>query len=72
MTLKHPFAAQAQTKLMNALFARELPKRYPGVVSVAAHPGVVKSDLFRDFDVGAFSYRPPDPFGNLFPLCLAH
>mmetsp|Transcript_6751 Transcript_6751/g.21273 ORF Transcript_6751/g.21273 Transcript_6751/m.21273 type:complete len:389 (-) Transcript_6751:24-1190(-) len=49
----------AQTKLMNALFARELPRRYPGLVAVSAHPGVVATELFRDFDVAP----PPDPFG---------
>ena len=52
---------------MNALFALEVKNRYPDVDCVSAHPGVVDTDLFRDFDGLSFvgGSRPPDPFGLL-------
>lgn len=34
-----------QSKLANVLFAKELQKRYPGVTSVAVHPGVIDTGL---------------------------
>jgi NAD(P)-dependent dehydrogenase (short-subunit alcohol dehydrogenase family) len=57
-----PLEAYGQTKLANVLFARELPKRF-NCTAVSAHPGVVNSELFRDFDIAL----PPDPFGLLPP-----
>ena len=60
-----PLENYSQTKLMNALFARELKNRHPSVDCVACHPGVVDTGLFRDFDGLSFLERPPDPFGVL-------
>jgi NAD(P)-dependent dehydrogenase (short-subunit alcohol dehydrogenase family) len=34
-----------QSKLANLLYAGELAKRYPGITSVAVHPGFIKTDL---------------------------
>ncbi|WP_425322611.1 oxidoreductase [Actinoplanes ianthinogenes] len=39
--------AYRQSKLANLLFAFELQRRYPGVVSVAAHPGAARTGLMR-------------------------
>lgn len=36
-----------QSKLCNVLFAKELAKREPKVLSVSLHPGVVASDIWR-------------------------
>lgn len=36
-----------QSKLCNVLFAKELSKREPRIVSVSLHPGVVASDIWR-------------------------
>ena len=41
-----PWAAYAQSKLANVLFARELAKRAPEIATVALHPGVIKTDLY--------------------------
>jgi len=60
-----PLEAYSATKLANALFARELPKRFPGTLAVSAHPGVIGTDLFREFDALSLAPRPPDPFGLL-------
>jgi NAD(P)-dependent dehydrogenase (short-subunit alcohol dehydrogenase family) len=37
----------AQSKLANILFAKELARRYPTITSVAVHPGVVDTELYR-------------------------
>jgi NAD(P)-dependent dehydrogenase (short-subunit alcohol dehydrogenase family) len=37
------------TKLANLLHARELAKRYPKILSVSAHPGIIMSDLYNPF-----------------------
>ncbi|OBT91150.1 hypothetical protein VE02_00072 [Pseudogymnoascus sp. 03VT05] len=44
----------AQSKLANRLFAAQLAKRYPGIMSVSVHPGVVATNLYNEFvgDVG--------------------
>lgn len=42
-----PMATYAQSKLANLLFANELGKRHPDLISVAAHPGVVVTNLQR-------------------------
>ncbi|KFY71835.1 hypothetical protein V499_07999 [Pseudogymnoascus sp. VKM F-103] len=44
----------AQSKLANRLFAGQLAKRYPGIMSVSVHPGVVATNLYSNFvgDVG--------------------
>lgn len=38
-----------QSKLANALFVRELAKRYPDIKAVAVHPGSVDTTLFHPF-----------------------
>jgi retinol dehydrogenase-12 len=38
-----------QSKLANALFVRELGKRYPDITAVAVHPGVVNTNLLQPF-----------------------
>ncbi|RKU45315.1 hypothetical protein DL546_007243 [Coniochaeta pulveracea] len=47
-----------QSKLANALFARELAKRYPEVKAVAVHPGAVDTQLFFPFaeSFGIFNF----------------
>ena len=37
-----------QSKLANLLYARELSRRYPGIISVSIHPGVVDTNLVGD------------------------
>jgi NAD(P)-dependent dehydrogenase (short-subunit alcohol dehydrogenase family) len=39
----------ALSKLANILHAKELARRYPKVVAVSVHPGVVMSDLYAPF-----------------------
>ncbi|GAA1004581.1 short-chain dehydrogenase [Acrocarpospora pleiomorpha] len=40
-----PWGAYGQSKLANLLFARELDRRVPGVLGVAAHPGYARTGL---------------------------
>lgn len=55
-----------QSKLANALFVRELAKRYPEIRAVAVHPGGVDTTLFHPFgnslgvlgSVFTFALRP--------------
>lgn len=42
-----PERAYDDSKLANLLFTKELAKRYPGVISVAVHPGVSSTGLFQ-------------------------
>ncbi|MFF5080491.1 SDR family NAD(P)-dependent oxidoreductase [Actinoplanes sp. NPDC000266] len=42
-----PMAAYRRSKLANLLFAFELGRRYPGILSVAAHPGAARTPLMR-------------------------
>jgi NAD(P)-dependent dehydrogenase (short-subunit alcohol dehydrogenase family) len=53
-----PFVAYGQTKLANALFSRELARRYAGtrIASNSVHPGMVATNLGRYF-IG----KPRDP-----------
>jgi NAD(P)-dependent dehydrogenase (short-subunit alcohol dehydrogenase family) len=44
-----PFVAYSRSKLANLLFGYELQRRHPGLRVVAAHPGMVRSDLGRHF-----------------------
>ena len=39
------WAAYGQSKLANVVFALELQRRYPGVLSAAAHPGLARTNL---------------------------
>jgi NAD(P)-dependent dehydrogenase (short-subunit alcohol dehydrogenase family) len=36
----------AQSKLANRLYAKQLAERYPGIMSVSVHPGVVTTNLY--------------------------
>ncbi|MCJ1467214.1 hypothetical protein MMC07_005837 [Pseudocyphellaria aurata] len=40
------WARYGQSKLANILFTRELASRYPGITSVAVHPGLIQTDLY--------------------------
>ena len=59
-----PFTAYGQSKLANALFSRELARRYAGtsVTSNSVHPGVVATNLGR-----YFMKQPRDPDAPLRP-----
>jgi NAD(P)-dependent dehydrogenase (short-subunit alcohol dehydrogenase family) len=37
----------AQSKLANILYTQELSRRYPSILSVAIHPGYIKTDLHK-------------------------
>jgi protochlorophyllide reductase len=39
------WAAYGQSKLANVVFAHELQRRYPGLLSAAAHPGLARTNL---------------------------
>ena len=41
----HSYTRYGQSKLANILFTRELAQRYPNILSVAPHPGRVKTQL---------------------------
>lgn len=43
------FAAYSQSKLMNVMFAKELSRRYPNIVSHALHPGVVSTSIGQKY-----------------------
>ncbi|MEV6299057.1 oxidoreductase [Actinoplanes sp. NPDC051861] len=42
-----PWGAYCGSKLANLLFAFELQRRYPGLVSIGAHPGAARTPLMR-------------------------
>lgn len=42
-----PFTRYGASKAANVLFAAELARRYPEILSVSIHPGVVSSDLYN-------------------------
>ncbi|MEV0801328.1 SDR family NAD(P)-dependent oxidoreductase [Kribbella sp. NPDC050281] len=44
-----PFLTYSRTKLANLLFTHELQRRRPDLSVVAVHPGVVRTDLGRQF-----------------------
>ena len=43
-----PWRRYGQSKLANALYARELSRHYPGITSVSIHPGVVATELIKN------------------------
>jgi NAD(P)-dependent dehydrogenase (short-subunit alcohol dehydrogenase family) len=43
------FLTYSKTKLANLLFSYELQRRYPGLAVAALHPGMVRTDLGREF-----------------------
>lgn len=43
-----PWRRYGQSKLANMLYARELSSRYPDILSVSVHPGVVATDLIGE------------------------
>lgn len=46
----YTFTRYGMSKLANALFARELAKRYPDLTVAAVHPGVVNTNLMGPFE----------------------
>jgi retinol dehydrogenase-12 len=42
------FGQYAQTKLANILFCKELASRYPKLISLCIHPGLVRTDVVRN------------------------
>lgn len=58
-----PDQAYGSSKLANALFAMELPKRFTGVTAVSLHPGWVESELMRHM-------LPRGCFGSLMIWCF--
>lgn len=42
-----------QSKLANLLYPQELAKRYPQILSVSVHPGIIITDLFANVSFGA-------------------
>ncbi|HEY1625705.1 MAG TPA: SDR family NAD(P)-dependent oxidoreductase [Streptosporangiaceae bacterium] len=44
-----PFLVYSRTKLANLMFTYELHRRYPELTAVAVHPGMVRTDLGREF-----------------------
>ena len=42
------FMRYGQSKLANILFAKEMARRYPVITTVAVHPGVVNTELYRN------------------------
>lgn len=48
-----PWVRYGQSKLANILFAAELGRRYPDIVSVSIHPGVVKTPMLEGFSTSA-------------------
>ena len=42
------FGQYAQSKLANILFAKELARRHPDILSCAVHPGLVRTDVVRN------------------------
>lgn len=66
-----PWVRYGQSKLANLLFASELGRRYPEIMSVSIHPGVVKTPmlnglsgfnrLFNDFGLWLNGITPVEP-----------
>lgn len=48
-----PWARYGQSKLANILFAAELGRRYPDIISVSIHPGVVRTSMLEGFSTSA-------------------
>lgn len=46
-----PWVRYGQSKLAVILFATELGRRYPDIVSVSVHPGVVKTPMLEGFSI---------------------
>ncbi|KAI4176857.1 MAG: hypothetical protein LQ343_000714 [Gyalolechia ehrenbergii] len=42
-----PWARYGQSKLANILYTKELATRYPSITSIAVHPGIILTDLYR-------------------------
>ncbi|KAK5078967.1 hypothetical protein LTS08_003881 [Lithohypha guttulata] len=62
-----------QSKLANVLYARALAKRYPEIVSVSVHPGVVQTELTRGplASYGSWLYYPTKIMAALFCKSVA-
>ena len=63
------WAAYGQSKLANVVFAYELQRRYPGLLSAAAHPGLARTNL-QSASIAASSARYEGVVYRLLdPLC---
>ncbi|KAF2997092.1 hypothetical protein E8E13_003291 [Curvularia kusanoi] len=70
-TLFGPWVRYGQSKLANILFAAELGRRYPDIMSVSIHPGVVKTPMlygikginkyFSNFGLWMQGMKPVEP-----------
>jgi NAD(P)-dependent dehydrogenase (short-subunit alcohol dehydrogenase family) len=49
----NPMDRYTQSKLANIYFAKQLAVRYPGITSVAVHPGIVRTNLFDTMKTGS-------------------
>lgn len=54
-----------QSKLANMLYARELSKRYPDILTMSIHPGVVATDLVGDAGVFNKALVQVSQFGKI-------
>lgn len=43
----NPWTRYGHSKLANILFSKSLAKRYPRITSVAVHPGIILTDLYK-------------------------
>ena len=48
-----PWARYGQSKLANILFTKELAHKYPSIMTVAVHPGVILTDLYQPYQKGS-------------------
>lgn len=63
--LPGPWRRYGQSKLANLLYARELARRYPDILAVAVHPGVVATDLVGDLGFFDRAFIYTTNFGKL-------
>ncbi|KAF2629506.1 NAD(P)-binding protein [Macroventuria anomochaeta] len=61
-----------QSKLCNLLFARELAERYPQIMSVSIHPGIIFTDLFQSLRPNVFLKAGLWIYGLFFFLIPGH
>ncbi|KAL8942109.1 MAG: hypothetical protein Q9216_001834 [Gyalolechia sp. 2 TL-2023] len=52
-----PWARYGQSKLANILYTKELAKQYPSITSVAVHPGLILTDLYRPYQEDSMILR---------------
>ncbi|KAF9893359.1 hypothetical protein FE257_011791 [Aspergillus nanangensis] len=60
-----PWVRYGQSKLANVVYARELARRYPGLMTVSVHPGVVRTGLVDDLSWGKAAFIYLTTLGNM-------